>query len=98
MYDSIQVHSCIIIAIGMQYSYAQAYTSITPRKSPGIATWCEGATHNQEEFILRIMRSIEVIFCSIPITMECFAHPCTHPYMTRETTRINGDGSSQDYS
>src|SRR5438067_8301806 len=79
----------------MQYSYTQPYTPFATWKSPGIATWCEGATHNQEEFILRIMWSIEIIFCSVTITMKRFAHPRTHPYVARETAGINGNGGMQ---
>src|SRR5437016_3379455 len=93
VYDGIQIPSCIIIAIGMQYPYAQPYTPIATRKSPGIAMWCEGATHNQEEFILRVVRSIQVILCSIAVAMKRLPHSCTHSYMTRETTGVNGDGS-----
>src|SRR2546428_7272461 len=82
----------------MQYPYAQPYTPIATRKSPGIAMRCEGATHNQEEFILRVVRSIQIILCSIAVAMKRLPHPCTHSYMTRETTGVNGDGSSQRHT
>jgi hypothetical protein len=87
-HDSIQVGSRIIITIRVEYSYTQSYTPVPTWESPGIATWRKRASHNQKELILRIMWSIQVIFCSIAITMKCLPHSCTYPYMARETAGI----------
>src|SRR5450432_3160146 len=55
MHNTIQIHTCILIAVWMQYPNTEAHTSIATWKSPGISTWRIGTSHNQEKLILRIV-------------------------------------------
>src|SRR5436305_3036929 len=94
-YNTIQVNTCIIIAIGMNNAHAEANAPITVRKGPGVTARREAASHDQVELILGIVRSIHVIFGAKAIAMESLTHTCTHPNVAREATCVNSNRGAQ---
>src|SRR5215831_3523631 len=74
----------------MKHTYTQTHPAISARKGPCIASWSILAAHNKEEFILRVVRSIHIIFGTIAIAMKSIIHACAHPYMSRKATGIDG--------
>src|SRR2546421_4485391 len=94
-YNTIQVNTRVIIAIGMNNTHAETNAPITVRKGPGVTARCKPASHDQVELILRVVRSIHVIFGAKAIAMESLAHTCTHPNVPREATCINSNRGPQ---
>ena len=90
-YNTIQVNTRVIIAIGMNNTHAETNAPITVRKGPGVTARRKPASHDQVELILRVVRSIHVIFGAKAIAMESLAHTCTHPNVPREATCINSN-------
>src|SRR5713101_5599242 len=76
----------------MEDAHAQAHAPIAAREGPGIAARRELAAHNQVQFVLRIMWRVQVVFRAIAIAMKRLAHVGAYPDVTREATRIDGNG------
>src|SRR5947209_16732921 len=75
----------------MNNTHAETNAPITVRKRPGVTARRKPASHDQVELILRVVRSIHVIFGPKAIAMESLAHTCTHPNVPREATCINSN-------
>src|SRR5712692_2764101 len=79
----------------MEYANAEAHPTIATGESPGIAFGGKFTTHDQVQFILGIVRRVQVVFGAVAIAMKRFTDICSHADMPREAAGIDGDGSRQ---